>query len=68
MPAKSKAQQQLFAIALHHPGKLYKRNRAVAKMSKSDLREFAETKHTGLPKRKKKSVKGKKPGQVISRL
>lgn len=65
MPAKSQAQQQLMAIALHTPSKLYKRNKAVGKMSKSDLRDFAQTKHAGLPKRKR-SVRGKKPGQVIN--
>ena len=49
MPAKSKAQQQAMAIAKHSPGKLYKRNRGMAKMSKSQLHEFASTKRKGLP-------------------
>jgi len=48
MPAKSKDQQQMMAIALHHPEKLHKKNRGVLKMGKKKLREFAKTKHTGL--------------------
>lgn len=51
MPAESKAQQQLMAIAEHSPDKLYKRNRGVLKMGKKSLREFAATKTKGLPKR-----------------
>jgi hypothetical protein len=54
MPAKSKAQQQVMAIALHSPSKLYAKNKGLAKMSKSDLKEFAETKRKGLPEKKKK--------------
>lgn len=54
MPSKSKKQQQATAIALHRPEKLYKRNRGLAKMSKGDLRDFAETKHKGLPEKKGK--------------
>ena len=47
MPAKSKEQQQLMAIALHHPSKVYKRNRGVLKMKKKSLRDFATTKLSG---------------------
>jgi len=54
MPAKSKAQRQAMAIAEHHPGKLYKRNRGLLKMSKEDLHDYASTKEKGLPKKKKK--------------
>lgn len=54
MPADSEDQQQAAAIALHSPEKLYKRNRGLAKMSKEDLRKLAETKHKGLPKKKRK--------------
>lgn len=54
MPAKSKAQRRLMAIAEHSPEKLYKRNRSVAKMSRSSLRDFASTKEKGLPSRKMK--------------
>jgi len=56
MPAKTKKQRQMMAIAEHHPGKLYKRNKDVLKMSKSQLSEFASTK--GLTKQQKKSTKG----------
>ncbi len=54
MPAKSKAQRQAMAIALHEPGKLYKRNRGMVKMSKGQLHDFASVKETGLPKHRKK--------------
>lgn len=60
MPAKSKAQQKTMAIALHSPSKLYSRNKGLAKMSKSDLRDFAETKRKGLPERKTKIKKKKR--------
>lgn len=55
MPAKSKAQQRLMAMALHSPGKV--RNRSVLEMNKSDLRDYAETKHKGLPKHKRRHSK-----------
>lgn len=41
MPAVSKKQRQMMAIAEHHPGKLYKRNRSVLNMSHEQLHEFA---------------------------
>jgi len=50
MPARSKAQQQAMAIALHNPSQLLARNRGLLKMKKSSLRDFAATKRTGLPK------------------
>lgn len=53
MPAKSKAQQKAMAIALHHPSQLYARNRGLAQMAPSSLREFAETARKGLPARAK---------------
>ena len=59
MPAKSKKQQRMMAIAKHSPSKLYKRNRAVLKMSKKDLSDYARTKRKGLPLRKKKKTKKK---------
>jgi hypothetical protein len=40
------------AIADHHPEKLYKRNRGLLSMSKSQLHDFASTPEKGLPKRK----------------
>ena len=49
MPATSKAQQALMAIAEHSPEKLYGRNKGVAKMSQSQLHDFAATKRKGLP-------------------
>ncbi len=52
MPAESKAQQAVTAIALHHPEKLHKRNRGLLKMSPAQLREFAETPTKNLPKHK----------------
>ncbi len=54
MPAKSEAQRRLMAIAEHHPEKLHKKNKGVAKMSKQQLHDFAATKEKGLPKKKKK--------------
>jgi hypothetical protein len=49
MPAKSVAQRRVMAIAEHNPGSLYKRNRGLLKMSKENLRDFAETKEKDLP-------------------
>lgn len=54
MPAKTKAQRRAMAIAKHHPSKLYKRNKSLKKMSKSQLGDFAKTKEKGLPRKKKK--------------
>lgn len=51
MPATSKAQQQLMAIAEHEPGKLYPENKGVAKMGKEELHKFAATPTKGLPKK-----------------
>ena len=50
MPAKSKAQRVAMAIAEHHPEQLYARNAGLAKMSQSQLHDFAATKEKGLPK------------------
>jgi len=54
MPAKSKAQQRVMAIAEHAPDKLYARNKGLTKMSHSQLHDFAATKRKGLPARKMK--------------
>lgn len=51
MPAESKAQRKLMGMALHHPEKLYKRNRGVMGMSKGQLHDFAKTKEKGLPRK-----------------
>ena len=51
MPAKSSNQRIAAAIAEHAPGKLYKRNRGMLKMSKSQLSEYASK-----PKKKIKAA------------
>ncbi len=48
MPAVSIKQRQAAAIALHHPERVYKRNKAMTRMSKKQLREFASTKEDDL--------------------
>ena len=53
MPALSKKQRELMAIAEHHPSKVSKKNRGVLKMSKKQLHDYASTKEKGLPKKKK---------------
>lgn len=62
MPAKSKKQRRMMAIAEHHPKELYARNRSALKMSKAQLSEFAETKEKGLPKKVKKKKGNPKAG------
>jgi hypothetical protein len=52
MPSVSKDQRKAMAIAEHHPEELYARNKGMAKMSHSQLHDFASTKEKGLPKRK----------------
>ena len=57
MPARSKAQQRLFGMVhAYQKGKLKhapKKIRDIAKrISKSDARDFAKTKRTGLPEKK----------------
>ncbi len=54
MPAVSKAQQAVMAIAEHEPQKLYKRNRGILSMSKQQLSDFASTPKKKLPKKSKK--------------
>lgn len=49
MPATSEAQRRAMAIAEHHPGQLYGRNRGLLKMTHSQLHDFASTKETNLP-------------------
>lgn len=55
MPATSKAQRRMMAIAEHHPEQLFKRNRGVLKMSEGQMHEFASTAEAGLPRRSKLS-------------
>jgi hypothetical protein len=52
MPAESKAQQRLMAIAEHDPDEVSPKNRSVLKMKKKSLHDFAATKRKGLPERK----------------
>jgi hypothetical protein len=62
MPAVSKKQRRAMAIAEHHPEKLMKKNKGMAKMSKSQLHDFAATKEKGMPMKKGKGkmmMKGK---------
>ena len=50
----------MMAIAEHSPGKLWKENKGLAKMSKNALHDFAKTKEKGLPDKKtpkKESIK-----------
>ena len=54
MPAKSKAQQRLMAIAEHAPSKLYKANRALAELPMKTLHEFAATSTRRLPAKVKR--------------
>ena len=49
MPARSTAQRRAMAIAEHHPSELYAKNKGMAKMSKSQLHDFASTKEKGMP-------------------
>ena len=49
MPAKSIAQQQLFAIAKHHPEKLHSENKSLAKLPKKTLHDFASGSEAGKP-------------------
>lgn len=53
MPAKSKAQRRLMAIAEHHPEMVRGKNRGVLSMTKGQLHDFASTKEKGLVQRKK---------------
>ena len=53
MPAKSKAQQRLMAIAKNSPSKVFPENKGVLGMSKESLGDFASTSLKGLPQRVK---------------
>lgn len=55
MPAVSEKQREAMAIAEHEPGKLYRKNRGMLKMSHRQLHDFASTK--GKHKRKKRHHK-----------
>lgn len=49
MPAKSKKQQSLMAIAEHSPDKVQAKNKGVLKMTHSQLHDYAATDKAGLP-------------------
>ena len=49
MPSTSKSERRAMAIAEHHPDQLYARNRGLAKMTRSQLHDFASTPEKGLP-------------------
>lgn len=49
MPAVSKAQRVVMAIAEHHPDELYARNKGAAEMAHSQLHDFADTSEKHLP-------------------
>lgn len=53
MPAKSKAQQKLMAIAKNSPSKVFSKNKGVLGMSKESLGDFASTPLKGLPQKVK---------------
>lgn len=53
MPALSKAQRKLMALAEYHPSEVYARNKGVLSMSQQQLHDFAATKEKSLPKKKK---------------
>jgi hypothetical protein len=60
MPAKSKAQQKLFAIAEHNPSALHQENKSLGKLSHKTLHDFATTSRKGLPEHMKKLAKKRK--------
>ena len=60
MPAKSRAQRIVMAIAEHHPEELYPENKGLTKMSHSQLHDFAATKETNLPQHVYAGLKGKR--------
>lgn len=49
MPSISKAQRAVFAIAEHHPEKLYSRNKNLADLPHKTLHDFAATNTKDLP-------------------
>ena len=57
MPAKSKKQRQLMAIAEHSPEKVKAENKGVLKMTHSQLHDFASTDEAGLPVQVKRETK-----------
>lgn len=66
MPAKSAAQQALFAIAEKHPEKLHAENKSLASLSHQTLHDFAATPSKNLPQHvgRKYYADGDTPDQV----
>ena len=58
MPATSEKQRRLMAIAEHHPDKVSDKNKAVLKMSKGSLHDFASS--VKKASSKIQSIRGKK--------
>lgn len=54
MPAKSKAQRRLMAIAEHNPSSVFEKNKGVLSMSKEKLHDYALTKEKNLSKKMSK--------------
>ena len=54
MPAKSKKQRRLMAMAEHHPEMILEKNSGVLSMSKGQLHDFAATSEKKLPMRAKR--------------
>lgn len=54
MPAKSKAQRKLMAMAKHSPEKVKGKNKPVLQMTGTQLSDFASAPEKGLPKKKGK--------------
>lgn len=51
MPATSRAQRRLFAIAEYHPDELNAKNKSLASLPRKTLHEFSSTPDKGLPYR-----------------
>ena len=64
MPARSKAERRLMAIAEHHPGQVYAKNRGVLKMSASQLHDFAMGSEKGKPAHVKHASHGNRYNQL----
>ena len=50
----SKVQKRAAAVAEHHPGKLFKRNRNLLSMDKKEMHEMASGSEKDMPMRAKK--------------
>ena len=66
MPAISKAQRALMAIAEKTPSKVQSKNKGILKMSKQQLSDFASTPGQGLPQ--KVSAKAVPVKAVVSKI